>query len=187
MKKQTAPTATPAPTPAPSLEVLRPFLGPRWTADHADACERCGTGGVVILCDWCNVVHHPACVSALLADHVGGVEWACPQCLNDAQGRKEMLDGYSVDERGAVEKFFGLDITRVAARPDGPGVDAFDDSLTTGAATLDHLVQVGTKRASKLQLDGRHKPVALTSDLVVLDEAQPAECHLGAQDGHQRQ
>ncbi|KAJ8604847.1 hypothetical protein CTAYLR_001069 [Chrysophaeum taylorii] len=50
-----------------------------WGHDHNYRCERCGRGGELILCDFCNVVYHLACLSPPLEAAPAGL-WRCPAC-----------------------------------------------------------------------------------------------------------
>lgn len=50
-----------------------------WQHGHNYRCERCGRGGELILCDFCNVVYHLSCLEPPLAEAPAGL-WRCPQC-----------------------------------------------------------------------------------------------------------
>lgn len=50
-----------------------------WAHDHNYRCERCGRGGELILCDFCNVVYHLECLDPPLDEAPVGL-WRCPQC-----------------------------------------------------------------------------------------------------------
>ena len=58
----------------------------RWSGDSNDRCETCDKGGNVVLCDYCNIVYHAACVApnvpaAVVADP--DAPWTCPACMRD--------------------------------------------------------------------------------------------------------
>jgi hypothetical protein len=108
LKRYTPPAPEEPVVATASPSELRPYLGPRWTAEHNNECERCGTGGELVICDWCNVVYHAACLPGALANHEQLEEWACPECKNAAWVMREAVLGYTEDKRTAVEKFFNL-------------------------------------------------------------------------------
>mmetsp|Transcript_35697 Transcript_35697/g.47078 ORF Transcript_35697/g.47078 Transcript_35697/m.47078 type:complete len:525 (-) Transcript_35697:259-1833(-) len=54
----------------------------RWNHDHNSLCEVCGTGGEILLCDFCNLVYHLGCLQPPLFTVPEG-DWACPSCKND--------------------------------------------------------------------------------------------------------
>ena len=77
----------PLPTYSPrySLAELEPYLGEPWTTEHNNACELCTKGGGLMVCNWCNVVYHPECVSSLPPDWQDPLaKWACPMCWQEA-------------------------------------------------------------------------------------------------------
>ena len=55
---------------------------PYWTTDHNDCCEACNKGGLLVECDYCNVVYHNGCLTAGQRPNGrdSNADWACPEC-----------------------------------------------------------------------------------------------------------
>ena len=55
-----------------------------WRGPWNDVCEVCMKGGRLLMCYFCNVVTHPACMRMAYSNRrVVGGEWACDECYDE--------------------------------------------------------------------------------------------------------
>ena len=57
--------------------------GPVHQGEHNSRCEKCGWGGFLITCGYCNIVQHAACLMPPQRLPPQGI-WACVECTVDA-------------------------------------------------------------------------------------------------------
>ena len=66
-----------------------------WSSDHNSVCEECNQGGDLVLCSYCNLAWHRACLekSGLLQPETqclledDDAHWPCSQCVSEAKRR----------------------------------------------------------------------------------------------------
>ena len=75
-----------------------------WSSEHNSACEECNLGGNLILCSYCNLAWHRACLEkpglllpetkSLLEDD--DAHWPCSQCVSEAKRRQTAKAAFKV-------------------------------------------------------------------------------------------
>ncbi len=59
--------------------------------EHNEACETCGMGGEILLCDGCNLVYHLECLNPPLKEAPpDDVKWFCPYCVVEMSPRHRL-------------------------------------------------------------------------------------------------
>jgi hypothetical protein len=75
-----------------------------WSSEHNSACEECNLGGNLVLCSYCNLAWHRACLEKpglllpetkfLLEDD--DAHWPCSQCVSEAKRRQTAKAAFQV-------------------------------------------------------------------------------------------
>ena len=63
----------------------------KWSSRHDDKCVACKRHGLLMLCEYCNVVIHPQCLKSPRQKPLDG-EWICDSCCQNRYDRGTYRD-----------------------------------------------------------------------------------------------
>jgi hypothetical protein len=136
----------------------------KWAGPHNDLCQRCGLGGELLCCDFCNLVYHMKCIRPKCRTIPDG-DWACENCQaededeegEDGGGVSSGGSSSGIDSSGSGRSGKSLDEGMFSFRSPASREEALQYEGLRGGDYLSPLAKKPTKKKKKKKMEQTKK------------------------------